>query len=143
MPFLFIILVFFFFFFRCFLYLHFKCYPLSWFPLQKSHILSPSPCPPTHPLLLPGPGIPLYWAIESTQDQGPLLPLMTNQVLLSYICSQSHGPFFFIGGLVLGTKEVDAHSHPLDGAQVPKWYLGESSQEAKGVCSPIGGTTLF
>ena len=49
-----------FFFIGYFLYLHFKCYPLSWFPLQKP----PIPCPLTlltNPLLLPGPAIPLYW----------------------------------------------------------------------------------
>jgi hypothetical protein len=34
-----------FFFFRYFLYLHFKCYSLSWFPLLKSPI---SPTPPAH-----------------------------------------------------------------------------------------------
>jgi hypothetical protein len=38
----------------------------------------PPPCSPTHPLLLPGPGIPLHWGIEPSQDQGPLLPLTTN-----------------------------------------------------------------
>jgi hypothetical protein len=31
---------------------------------------------PTYPLPLPGPGIPLYWGIEHSQDEGPLLPLM-------------------------------------------------------------------
>jgi hypothetical protein len=30
-----------------------------------------------HPLLLASPGIPLYWGIWSSQDQGHLLPLMT------------------------------------------------------------------
>ena len=40
-------------FLRYFLYLHFKCYPLSWCPLWKSPIPSPSPCSPTHPPLLP------------------------------------------------------------------------------------------
>jgi hypothetical protein len=37
-----------------------------------------SPCSPTHPLQIPGPGIPLYWGIEPSQDQEPLLPLMTD-----------------------------------------------------------------
>jgi hypothetical protein len=60
-------------FIRYFLYLHFKCYTLSWFPLWKP--LIPSPCSSTHPL--PCPGIPLNWCIEPSQDQGPLLPLMT------------------------------------------------------------------
>jgi hypothetical protein len=32
----------------------------------------------THPLPLPGPGIPLYWGKEPSQDQGHLLPLMTD-----------------------------------------------------------------
>ena len=42
-----------------FLYIHFKCYPLSWFPLWKTPSpYPPSPCLPTQPLQLPGPGIP-------------------------------------------------------------------------------------
>ena len=32
----------------------------------------------THPFLLPGPGIPLYWGLESSQDKGPLFPLMAD-----------------------------------------------------------------
>jgi hypothetical protein len=32
----------------------------------------------SHPLPLPGPGIPLYWGIRSSQDQGPLLQLMAD-----------------------------------------------------------------
>jgi hypothetical protein len=47
--------------------------------LSKNPLSSPLfPCSPTHPLLLPGIGIPLYWGIEPSQDQGPLLPLMTD-----------------------------------------------------------------
>ena len=43
--------------------------------LSKNPLSPPLfPCSPTHPLLLPGPGIPLYWGIESSQDQGPLFP---------------------------------------------------------------------
>ena len=46
---------------------------------QKNPLSSPlSPCSPIHPLPLPGPGISLYWGIEPSQDQGPLLPLMTD-----------------------------------------------------------------
>jgi hypothetical protein len=44
---------------------------------------SPLPPPPflcslTHPLLLAGPGIPLHWGIEPSQDQGTFLSLMTD-----------------------------------------------------------------
>jgi hypothetical protein len=31
--------------------------------IAKVHYALPQPCAPTHPLLLPGPGIPLYWGI--------------------------------------------------------------------------------
>jgi hypothetical protein len=48
------------------------------FPFKNA--LSPLPYPysPTHPIPLPGPGIPLYWGILTSQDQVPLLPLMTD-----------------------------------------------------------------
>ena len=78
---------------------------LSKNPLSPLH----SPCSPTLPLLLPSPGIPLYWGIEPSQDKRPLLPLMTNQAILCYICSQgheSHHVFFLIGGLVPGSSGV-------------------------------------
>ena len=68
-------------FIRYFLHLHFKCYP-------ESPLYPPLSCSPTYPLLLPGPGIPLYWGIESSQDQGPLLPLMANQAIICYICKE-------------------------------------------------------
>jgi hypothetical protein len=58
-------------------------------PLSHPH----SPCSPTHPFLLPCSDIPLHWGIELSQDQGPLLPLMTNKAILCYIyiCGWSHG----------------------------------------------------
>ena len=43
--------------------------PLSPLPISWS---------PIHPLPLPGPGIPLHWGIEPSQDQVPPLPLMTD-----------------------------------------------------------------
>jgi hypothetical protein len=47
--------------------------------LSENSLYPPlSPCSPTHPLPLLGPGDPLYWGIESSQDQGPLLPLMAD-----------------------------------------------------------------
>jgi hypothetical protein len=65
------------FFIRYFLYLHFNWYPLSWFPLQKSPIspnslLTNSPIPASWPWHFPTLGH------RASQDQGPLLPLMTN-----------------------------------------------------------------
>jgi hypothetical protein len=35
--------------------------------------------------VLPHPHIPLHWGIEPSQDQGPLLPLMPDKVILCYI----------------------------------------------------------
>jgi hypothetical protein len=42
----------------------------------------------------------------------------------------------------LTNTEMDAHRHPLDGTQGPNEGARESKQGAKGVCSPIGGTTI-
>jgi hypothetical protein len=53
----------------------------------KTFSPSPLPCLLTHPLPLPDHDSPLYWGIEPSQDQGPLLPLMTNKAILCYICS--------------------------------------------------------
>ena len=55
-------------------------------PLKIPSPLLPSHCSPTHPFLLPGPGISLYWGIEPSQDQGPLRsrylnPSLTQQLL--------------------------------------------------------------
>ena len=77
------------------------------FPSENFLSPPPFPCSPTHPLPLPGPGIPLYWGTESLQDQGPLLPLMTDQAILCYICSQCHESYYvfsLIGGLVPGSS---------------------------------------
>ena len=79
------------------LYLHFKCYPLSWFPLQNPH---PIPLP----LLLNPPtpaSLPLHWGIETSQDQGPLLSLTSNKAILCYICGWSHGSFHVYSLLVV------------------------------------------
>ena len=70
--------------------LHFKCYPLSQFPLQKSTILSHLPPLPKPNTLIPGPGILLYRGVEPSQDQGLLLPLMTDQAIFCYKYRQSH-----------------------------------------------------
>jgi hypothetical protein len=49
--------------------------PFPSFPSENP--LSPPPVP-NLPTPIPGPGIPLYWDIEPSQDLGPLLPLMTD-----------------------------------------------------------------
>jgi hypothetical protein len=63
--------------------------PFPGFPYKKLLSPTPYPCPPTHPLLLPGLGIPLQCDINPSQDQRPLLPLMTNKAILCYICGWS------------------------------------------------------
>jgi len=95
------------FFIGYFLYLHFKCYPLSSPPPLKSPHPSPyfyEGVPPlTHPLPSPRPCIPLHWGIEPSQDQGPFLSLMLSKV----ICSQSHGYlhlYSLVAGLVPGSS---------------------------------------
>jgi hypothetical protein len=105
--------VFFFIFFCWIIYLHFKCYPLSRCPLQKSPIL-PSPClyegapPLTHPLQPSCPGIPLHWGMEPPQAQGLLLPLMSNQAIFCHI----HSP-------------VSLHVYSLVGGPVPRSFREE------------------
>jgi hypothetical protein len=69
-----------------------KCYPLSWLaPLSPRNPLShpPSlssirvfPYPPTHPLQPPCPCIFLHWSTETSQDQEPRHPLMTDKTIL-------------------------------------------------------------
>ncbi|EDL30654.1 mCG146276, partial [Mus musculus] len=66
---------------------------------EGAHLLS-------HSLLPPCPGIPQHWSMEPSQDQGPLLPLMSGQVILCYTCSWSHGSlhvYSLVGGLVPGS----------------------------------------
>jgi hypothetical protein len=96
-----------FFFIGYFIYLHFKCYP-PWKPLSHSS----SPCfyegahlPTCSPTPASCTGIPLHWGIEPSQDQGPLLQLMSEKAILCYICSWSHGSlhaYFLVGDLVPG-----------------------------------------
>ena len=80
-------------------------------PRETSYSISPSSCScecvPTHNLLCPCPGIPLHWGIKSSQNQGPLFPLILNKAILCYICVWSHGSFHLyslVGGLVPGSS---------------------------------------
>ena len=84
------------FFLDIFLYLHFKCFPLSRCPLWKPPNSSLPPhlyegAPPTHPLPSSCPGISLHWGIETPQAQGLLLPLLSKNAILCHISGQSHG----------------------------------------------------
>jgi hypothetical protein len=101
------------FFFGYFLYLCFKCYLFSWFPLWKPPItcslswFHEGVPQSTHQLLLPCPEIFVYWVIQPLQDQGPLHPLMPNKVILWYTCGWSHGSlhmYSLVGPLVSGSS---------------------------------------
>jgi hypothetical protein len=97
--------IFWFFIFRYFLYLHFKCYLHSWFPLWKLPI-------PYSLLLLTNllTLTSLSWhsptlGIKPSQGQGLPFPLMSEKAILCFICSWSHGSlhlYSLVGGLVPG-----------------------------------------
>jgi len=85
-------------------------FPVS--PLQAPYPI-PSPCfyegapPPSQACPTYHPGIPLHWGIKTSQDQGPLHPLMLDKAILCYICSWSYGSlhvYSFVGGLVPGSS---------------------------------------
>ena len=62
----------------------------------------------THQLRSHCPGIPLHWSIEPSLKQELFLPLMSNKVILYYMCNWSNGSLHvcsFICGLVLGKSQ--------------------------------------
>jgi hypothetical protein len=68
-----------------------------------------SPCSLTHPLQLPYPDIPLHWDIEPSQNQGPLLSVMSYMDILCYMCSWKHGSLHvypLVGDLVPGNSGI-------------------------------------
>ena len=75
-----------------FFYRYFLIYILnvSQFPFRKSPIPSHIPLLPNPPTPIPGPGIPLYWGIETSQDLALLLPLMNYKIILCYKYSWSN-----------------------------------------------------
>ena len=79
---------------------HFLVFPLETpypiFPLPASIRVLPYPL--THPLPPSYHGIALHWGIEPSQDQGPLLPLMSHKVFLCYTCSWIHGSLHMYSG---------------------------------------------
>jgi hypothetical protein len=104
--------------------------PFPHFPSENPPSHPPAPCPLTHPLLLPCPGIPLHWGIEPSQDQGPLLSLMSHKAILCYMCSwslESLHVYSLVGGLVPGSSGVLVGSYCCSsyGLQTPSapWVL--------------------
>jgi hypothetical protein len=110
-SYLFICLFIYLYFIGCFICLHFKCYPLSWFTPQKLPIPSPFllllwGCAPTEP----------HTPVSSPSHSStlghraftePLLPLLPEKAILCYICGWSHGSlhvYSLVGGLVPGSS---------------------------------------
>jgi hypothetical protein len=96
-------------FIRYFLYLHFKFIPFPHYPSELPPFHPSSPCSLTHPLLLSCPGIPIHWDIKPSQDQGPLLSLMSNKAILCYIFGWRYEPllvYSLVSGLVPGNSGV-------------------------------------
>jgi hypothetical protein len=105
----------------------------------KPPIPSPLPCSPTHPLPLHGPGIPLNWAIWSSQDQGPCPidgwlghPLLHMQletqlwrVLVSSYCCSSYrvADSFNSLGIFCSSFIRGPMFHPIDDCEHPLLYL--------------------
>jgi hypothetical protein len=80
--------------------------PFPGFASENPYPLPTFPCSPTHPLTISGPGIPLHWGIEHSEDQGPLLTLMTEKAIFCYICIWSHEfhhVYSLVGGLIPGS----------------------------------------
>jgi hypothetical protein len=85
-------------------------FPVS-LPPRNSVSHPPSPCfyesvpPPIHQLPPPWPQFSYTGAsIKPSQEQGPLLLLMPDKVILCYICSWSH-VYSFVDDLVPGSSE--------------------------------------
>ena len=92
-------------------------FPIS--HLQKPSIPSPSPCfyegvpQPSYLLLHPHSCIPLHWGIETSQEQGPLLPLMPSKAILCYTCGWSH--VYSLNHMIISLdaeKAFDKIQHP-------------------------------
>jgi hypothetical protein len=93
--------------FYWFIYLYFKCCP----PFLAS---SPPPPPrlyegayPPTPTSRHLPSTSLHWGIEPPQNQGPLLPIMSDKSILCYIWGWSYGSlhvYSSVGGLVPGSS---------------------------------------
>jgi hypothetical protein len=146
--------------FLCFLLDIFFIYISNAIP--KAPYILPPPCSPTQPLLLPGPGIPLYWGIWSSQYQGPLLALMADSatyttrdttlgVLVSSYCSSYRvaDPFSPLGTFSSSFIR-DPVFHPKDDCEHLLLYLpgtgiasqeiaisGPCQQSLSGICNSV------
>ena len=112
-------------FIRYSLCLHFKFYPLFSFPLWKfplSHSHSPLFTNPPTPL--PSPGIPLH--CDLSQDQAPLLSLMSHKAIMCYKCGWSHGflnVYSLVGGIVIGSSGVSGWLISLCGCKILNSFI--------------------
>jgi hypothetical protein len=89
---------------------------LSPFLVSSPRIPYPNPLSPASTRVLPHPhprvlcpigDILLCWSIKPSQEQGPPLPLLPDNVILCYICSWSHESlhvYCLVGVLVLGSS---------------------------------------
>jgi hypothetical protein len=75
--------------------------PFLHFPSENPLSHPPSLCSPTHPLPLPGPGIPLYWGINPSQDQGPLLSLISHRPSSATYAAEAMDPSMYTLWLVV------------------------------------------
>jgi hypothetical protein len=134
--------------------------------IPKVPYTHPTPCSPNHPLPLPGPGIPLYWGIQSLQDQEASLPndgLLGNflqhmqlepralEVLVSsYCCSTSRVADPFSSLATSSSSSIGGSVfHPIDDCEHPFMYLpgtgkisktaisGTCQQNLAGICSSV------
>ena len=79
---------------------------------SRYHLLYPLPlllwgCSFTYPFLPSCPCIPLPWGTKPSQDQGPLLLLMSHKAILCYICGWRHGSlhvYSLVRGFVPGSS---------------------------------------
>jgi hypothetical protein len=120
--------------------------PFLIYPPKTSLSHPSSPCSLTHLLLLPCPGIPLHWGIHPSEDQGPLLSLMSHKAILCYICSWSHESlhvYSLVGGLIPGNAGSTGCSYCCSsyGAANPFSSLDPFSSSSIGVpvLSPMDG----
>jgi hypothetical protein len=88
----------------------------------------------------PHPGIPLHWDIKPAQDQGPLLPLIPDKTILSYICSWSHGSlhvYSLVGGLAPGSSRR-GEDWLVDIVILPVKLQTPSASSVLSLTSPLG-----